>query len=405
MRKYVWVFVLLVLPFFRIGVLSAPEEKNWRVVLRLPEMEKVEVKSVIFKSVDDTRLRMNVYYPPGIDPQRPLPAVILHNAMSLETADMEGYRDWGRLFAASGLIAVGHQSRFFQKEDTEDLIAYIRSHAEGLRIDADRLGLWTASGNTLIGFPLVMDRGCDDFRCAAFYYGMPDPETVDKHRPLRQDLPLLIVRCGLDEFRAGRNIDFFIAEALKADLDMEFVNYLRGHHAFDIVDASERSREIIRRTVAFFKRHLIEEKEPDQGPIFTSMRFHSLMKSGRLEEGESLFCRKLAEREADGSKNPFFHREIWERGMVLTGRRLLQEGKKDAAILVFRWMLEAHPESPTAHLSAAEGFHSCGDRPLAIETARKALRLSQAYSGMNEDQRRAFRESVEERLKKWNPQA
>jgi len=405
MRKHIWILVFLVLA--RGGLAGHPvqDERAWRVALQLPDMEEVKVKSVVYKKIGDIELRMDLYYPPGFDHDIPIPAVLLHNAASMETPETAGYQDWGRLLAVSGMIAVGHQSRFFKSEDTEDLIAFIRSRGGELGIDAARLGIWTASGNTLIGFPLVMNKACDSFRCAAFYYGMPDPETVEKHKPLRQDLALFIVRCGLDEFRAGRNIDFFIAEALDADLDMEFVNYLQGHHAFEIVDDNERSRDVVRRTLAFFKTHLIEVKGRGQEHVFTSKNFFSLLREGRLEEAGSRFTNKLAEMNADRSNNPFFHREIVERGMILTGQQLLREGKKSEALEVFRWTLEAYPELPTAHLSAADGFHSCGEVPLAIETARKALRLSQSSPSMNEDQKRAFRESVEERLKKWGQEA
>jgi len=376
------------------------EYEKWPVVFRLPRMEDVEVRSVTFKTLGDgVQLKMYVFYPPDINHRSRLPAVIFHNCQSMDNIDY--FLDYGKLIAASGMVGIIHQSRFFEKEDSGDLIDYISLHADELSIDASQMGIWTASGNTMIGVPLALEKDKEYFRCAVVYYGMPDPETIDLLKPLRQDISLFIVRCGLDEFRANRNIDYFVSEALDADMDFELVNYLTGHHAFDIADDNERSREIIRRTLNFFRANLIERKKPEASIVFTSKKFHAMLRDGQIEETKTLFDKKLAEMQADQSNTPFFHREIWERGMVLTAQQLLGEGKNKESAVVLQWMLEAYPHSPAAHLGAAEGFYDCGEVSLAIQIAEKAIELSHSSATLNEEQKKKLQESAAEKIKKW----
>ena len=69
--------------------------------------------------------------------------------------------------------------------------------------------------------------------------------------------PLFVVRAGRDEFpRLNETIDGFVAAALAANLPMTVVNYAGGSHAFDIVDDSDASREVVKQILAFLRGHL-----------------------------------------------------------------------------------------------------------------------------------------------------
>jgi hypothetical protein len=48
----------------------------------------------------------------------------------------------------------------------------------------------------------------------------------------------------------------FVQSALAANLPIEVMNHPDGQHAFDMLDADDRSREIIARTVTFVQTHL-----------------------------------------------------------------------------------------------------------------------------------------------------
>ncbi|HEY7358601.1 MAG TPA: hypothetical protein VH590_19100, partial [Ktedonobacterales bacterium] len=68
--------------------------------------------------------------------------------------------------------------------------------------------------------------------------------------------PMLVVRAGRDHPLNNRAIDAFVAEALSQNAPLEVINYLEGRHAFDVLDDTARTRQIIRRTLAFLRTHL-----------------------------------------------------------------------------------------------------------------------------------------------------
>jgi acetyl esterase/lipase len=69
--------------------------------------------------------------------------------------------------------------------------------------------------------------------------------------------PLLIARAGRDGLPGvNASIDEFVSEALAHNLAFELHNHPEGEHGFDILTDDERSRAIVRRTLAFFQDHL-----------------------------------------------------------------------------------------------------------------------------------------------------
>lgn len=70
-------------------------------------------------------------------------------------------------------------------------------------------------------------------------------------------VPLLLVRAGNDQIPTLLDsVDRFIAAALAADYPLTVVNKPGGAHGFDNSEPDERSREIIRQTLAFYGEHL-----------------------------------------------------------------------------------------------------------------------------------------------------
>lgn len=379
------------------GLLWPQDSTHWPVVLQLPGMEKVRVEKKEYKSVDGILARMDVYYPPDFLRPRKLPVVVFVNGVGLPgLPDWRGNRDWGKLVALSGMIGVTYESRPFEIRDSEALLDHLLRHADELGMDASRIGIWTCSGHTLVGVPLALQQGRDYVRCAVIYYGAPDEIKF-----LRQDLSLFVVRAGLDEFRANRNIDRLVAKALDADIEFELVNYLSGHHAFDVADNTDRSREIIRATLDFLRQHLVQKPIKENRFVITAKNFYTMMRDGEVEKAKTVFLEKLKEIRSDRSNNPFYHREIIERGLNLTAQQLLQEGKIQESVETLHLMLEAYPLSPTAFLSAADGYRACGLTAVAIEKAEAALRLLDRADALSEDQKQSIRKSAAEKIERW----
>jgi acetyl esterase/lipase len=68
--------------------------------------------------------------------------------------------------------------------------------------------------------------------------------------------PFLLVRAGQDDPDLNQSIDEFSTAADAAGLPVELVELPDGHHAFDIVDDTDASRDAIRRVLSFLREHL-----------------------------------------------------------------------------------------------------------------------------------------------------
>jgi hypothetical protein len=70
-------------------------------------------------------------------------------------------------------------------------------------------------------------------------------------------LPIFVARAGADQTPSlNETIDRFVAAAVQTNLPITVVNHPTGPHAFDLMEDSEGSREIVRQILAFLRFHL-----------------------------------------------------------------------------------------------------------------------------------------------------
>jgi acetyl esterase/lipase len=280
--------------------------RSKRVVYAIPYMEEATVQmDITYKTLDENELQMDVYYPSDYEGEARLPAVIFVHGdgppeFLKDAKDWGCYISWGQLVAASELIAVTfnhrsteHLTRLYEAaSDVDDLIAYVREHSGTLGIDAQRLGIWTCSAGSPLAFRSAL-RGAPPYvRSIVSYYGMTDLKVYydkpvgssrgagESDEPEQQFptftgevfeefsaaayvnkesgkiAPMLIVRAGLDNPVLNASIDRLLVATIINNINIDFMNHATGHHAFDIDDNNERSREIIRATLEFLKAHL-----------------------------------------------------------------------------------------------------------------------------------------------------
>jgi len=263
-------------------------EKNTgpSLVYRVPGMDNVITKrDVEYFSDQENNLTVDMYYPPGFEFESNLPAVLVVCGFSNEASiklvgrrlkDTGWYRSWGKLIAASGMAALIYETDIPEK-DLNILLQFLQDHADAYCIDRNRLGIYSCSGNVPTALVSCMDETKMYFRCAVFYYGyllmtdqeyIPDIESISKKYGfsapklnadlnLRDDLPLLIVRAGLENnLHLNSTIDHFISKAVSQNLQIEFINYAKGQHGFDAYDDNDQSREILKKTIDFWKFYL-----------------------------------------------------------------------------------------------------------------------------------------------------
>jgi acetyl esterase/lipase len=156
------------------------------------------------------------------------------------------------------------------------LLQYVRQHAAGLGIDEHRIGVWACSGNVPNALSVLMQAEQEYLKCAVLCYGLMldldgstnvaeaaktfgfvNPGAGKTVNDLPQHLPLFMARAGQDNPHLNETIDRFLVKALIGNLPLTFVNHPAAPHAFDVLDESETSREMIRQILAFMRFHLL----------------------------------------------------------------------------------------------------------------------------------------------------
>lgn len=252
---------------------KAQNMRQMEVVYSLPGMDEVEIKKgVIYKKTDERELTIDLYYPASTKKGEKRAAVIFVLGYSgIRLKDMQQYISWGKLVAVNGHVGINYETTR-PKADIEDLINYIRKHADDLNIDKNRIGIWSCSANSPVGLWYLSRYEGEFLKFGVFYYGiMPTasqryrnginlmakksgfiPATIDKKDTIPVNLPMFIVRAGQDRRKTlNKTIEHFLINRLSVNAPVTFVNYKSGHHAFDIVQDNRRSRLIIKQTLNF----------------------------------------------------------------------------------------------------------------------------------------------------------
>ena len=259
-----------------------------RICLHLDGMDAVTVRRDFAFGTADHGLRFDVYDPPGETPDGRWPAVIIAagypgtmepRITPLTFKEIGSTVSMCQLIAVSGMAAIAYTNHE-PVADLQALFEHVHEHAESLRIDPARVGLFAFSGNIPTALTTIMrdatrTPACAVFGCgclldldgatdvadAARQFGFANPCAGRSVADLRRDVPLLITRAGRDQFPAmNASIDRFIRQGLIENLPMTFVNHPEGPHAFDLFDDSRTSRDIVRQTLRFLRQHLTPEE-------------------------------------------------------------------------------------------------------------------------------------------------
>ncbi len=365
------------------------------VVYTLPGMEAASVKrDITYKTVNGAALKMDAYYPAGMKSDARLPVVIFVNGVGDPGSERPKVKEWGqytgwaKLIAASGFVAINYETRTADPDaDSQDLIDYVRKNSASLNANENNICLWSCSANVRVGLPLVMQTERKYIRCAVVYYGAANVPSI------RNDVPIFIARAGRDMPNLNSGIDNFTRAAITEDVPLTLVNYVNGQHAFDLVDDTDESREVIKQTLSFIKFHLSQsEAIYAQKRALTGGRFIALINNQSLQKA-------LQEFDAAKKANPddvLFR----ENSVNMIGYQLLQAQKPKAAIEVLKLNVAVYPNSANVYDSLADAYEADGNRELAIQNAEKALEKLSSDSNLNEQAKTAIRDSATGKLRR-----
>jgi dienelactone hydrolase len=233
-------------------VRTAPAQQPERFVYTLPAVSRVAVqKNIEYRKIGDRALKFDLYRLSLAEKPASVPVVMLVNSGfgRPDFKDSFHLREWAKLCAASGLAAISYDAhKEGWVEDFDALMAYLRQQKTALGVDPETIIIQAGSGLVTHGLPLAMDTNRPYIKAAVIYYGIAEVKE------LRTDLPLLIVRAGLDVPALNRRIDQFVANALAVNAPLEVLNYPGGHHPFEDTDDNEFSRQVMARALEFMQR-------------------------------------------------------------------------------------------------------------------------------------------------------
>jgi tetratricopeptide (TPR) repeat protein len=372
------------------------------VVYHESGMDKVIIeKGLTYKTLKDTALTFDIFYPPGFDKQSVLPIVIFNNGVGgNEIPTWRVYQDWAKLVAVNGMIAVNHQSRRGKTlKDSEDLIDYLRKNASSLKFDKDRMALWACSGNVGAALPLAQQNNRKYVKALVMYYGTGwKPED---NKVMRQDLNFFIVRAGLDFYDLNKKFETFVQSGLEKDAHLEFVNYPEGQHAFDVLDDNDRSREIIKQTLDFLKRKLAKDHPVNEEFVLTNRTlWRMIMEDKKTDEALSEFKEAMALYSKMPNHTPWFNHVIDERNLNQLGYQLLDANRTDEAIKVFTANQQAFPDSPNVYDGLGDAYEKAGDKSKALSNSKMALEKLEKAKDFQPQRKDAIRESAEAKIKR-----
>ena len=253
-------------------------------VLAPPSGADVE-RDLVYRTDGDRVLKLDVYRPPSRG--QPSPVVFLVSGDAPEEViaaakDWGVFRSYGEHLAARGIAGVSFNHRSSNRmeptevaADVQAAIAFVRTRADDLRVDATRVGVWVFSAGGPFGLAPLLQRRPDWLRCAAGFYTVWDLAPLregsswitDENLPKWSCLtaleletldlpPLLLARAGRDNLLLLEGADAFATRALQRGADLTVLDHPAGQHGFDTRDDDDRSREIIRDTLEFFVSHL-----------------------------------------------------------------------------------------------------------------------------------------------------
>jgi acetyl esterase/lipase len=278
---------------FTFSVAAAPQGGNnidpakIPVVYRVPGMERAVVRrGVVFDNSPAGPLAFDAYIPRGLRRGERRPDIVFISGAE-RVREWQWFVTWGQLAAAHGLIGIVPDKRYPRSfegirsgfEDTEKLLAFLRSNGGQLGVDPQGICLWTfsAGGRMTSAGLQPTTRGV---KCLVSFYGVLDvsgevpaatsgaerESLVKRYSPLHamealvasggKSPPIFIARAGRDNIPViNVGIDRFAAAALRLNVPLTVANYPEGAHGFDGVNDTPESRAVIKAAIAFAREH------------------------------------------------------------------------------------------------------------------------------------------------------
>ncbi len=257
---------------------------NMRIVYSVPGMDRVEVKKdLVYRTVSERSLKMDVYSPAHSDNPSPVIFLIHGGPVSPDSnlKDAQPLVSLAQLLAASGFSAVVFNHRLLSPShfresagDLAEVVRIVRERADEFHLDKNRVAFWASSAGGPLLSPWLLQRP-SYLRCVAAYsvildLDVPFPPIATPPEDQRREFsairyigegvrkvpPIFIAKTENDHPWVNQSIARFVAEALSQNIAFQLLARPNGHHGFEVMDDDVWSKEILERTISFYKTHL-----------------------------------------------------------------------------------------------------------------------------------------------------
>ena len=232
-----------------------------------------------YRGQDDVELPADIYFNPDVKGPR---ATLLLISGGEDSREWGGYRDFGKLAAERGFVAVVPAKRFPPsgagltqgRSDTLAFIEQLERLAPDL-IARSRVGLWGFSGGgTTLSIAYGKER--PQLSCVIGFYpalainNPAPPEWLDVYSPAHsvalhgnaESPPSLIIRAGKDIEILNNGIAEFVSKALARNVPLTLVNLPAAQHGFDWYDDTDWARAAIEEAFEFARTHTATNGAP-----------------------------------------------------------------------------------------------------------------------------------------------
>lgn len=339
-----------------------------RMVVQAPADAGITSTRHVYKHSDDPAdsrdLAFDLYLPSGADPAHPVPTVVFANGVgdppdpAYYLLNWTAYQDWARLVASHGMAGVLYNATSAgSTADTDDLLNYLRENAAALGLRADRVCLWSSSANVDEVYPLAAGTEHPEIACAVIFYGLPAEGA-----PIRANLPVFYVWSGFDRLPDNPRVEDWVARAMRACVDLTFVNYRGGFHGFDANQPNAESRRIVGDCVEFLRRHLVDDPDPAMADALSLQRAKELFAARDYAAAETLFERAIELGLPNGRE--------WHYNLAWCA---VQRGDRAAAIEHFVQAAESRFQAYLSYYNAACCAAMMGDREQSLDLLGRAV--------------------------------
>jgi tetratricopeptide (TPR) repeat protein len=225
-------------------------------------MKNVKVQQdITFLSDEKGVLKIDIYFPPGLNTNELRPAIIFLNAIGERPGERKVkswdiYTSWATLMAANGYIGISMEADAARiQKSIQSIFDFIEANGEHYNIDKNRLGVYAASANVTQSVAYLMnDKAYKGIKAAALFYG------ASPSGPFRKDLPVLFI-ISEGDVRPG-SYDSLWPQVLKNNAPWTIKMGTAMPHAFDAYADNDSARRIIEEAISFWKNHLDPVPQP-----------------------------------------------------------------------------------------------------------------------------------------------